>query len=98
MPQVTLSGLEHGLVPIAKACSAVHIFDRPAVFLDALWLPFRRDAAELEAALRECGPVRAIFGHADVVRRFSSASPDSQCCWLRPWYMRLGIHCSLPST
>ena len=78
MPQVTLSGLEHGLVPIAKACSAVHVFDRPALFLDALWLPFRRNAAELEAALRECGPVRAIFGHADVVRRFSSALPDSQ--------------------
>lgn len=46
----------------------MHIFDRPAVFLDALWLPFRRDAADLEACLRACGPVRAVFGHADVVR------------------------------
>lgn len=67
-PQVTLSGLEHGLTPIAEACPAVHVFDRPALCLDALWLPYRRDPAELEACVRLAGPVKAIFGHADVVR------------------------------
>ena len=67
-PQVTLSGLEHGLTPIAEACPAVHVFDRPALCLDALWLPYRRDPAELEACVRSAGPVKAIFGHADVVR------------------------------
>ncbi len=60
--------MEHGLTPIAEACPAVHIFDRPTLFLDALGLPFRRDAADLEACLRACGPVNAVFGHADVVR------------------------------
>ncbi|KAK9831419.1 hypothetical protein WJX81_003210 [Elliptochloris bilobata] len=68
--QVTLSGLDHGLTPIAEACASVHVFDRPSVFLDALWLPFRRDPAELEACVRACGPVRAIFGHADVLGAF----------------------------
>ena len=66
--QVTLSGLEHGLTPIAEACPYVHVFDRPALCLDALWLPYRRDPAELEACVRSSGPVKAIFGHADVVR------------------------------
>ena len=65
---MTLSGLEHGLTPIAEACPAVHVFDRPALCLDALWLPYRRDPAELEACVRSAGPVKAIFGHADVVR------------------------------
>lgn len=67
-PQVTLSGLEHGLTPIAEACPSVHVFDRPALCLDALWLPYRRDPAELAACVRSAGPVKAIFGHADVVR------------------------------
>ena len=71
---MTLSGLEHGLTPIAEACPSVHVFDRPALCLDALWLPYRRDPAELEACVRSAGPVKAIFGHADVVRVQGAAS------------------------
>jgi len=75
--------LEHGLTPIAEACPAVHIFDRPTLFLGALWLPFRRDAADLKACLRACGPVNAVFGHADVVRPPVRANGIVWGWWLR---------------
>jgi len=61
----------------------VHIFDRPTLFLGALWLPFRRDAADLEACLRSCGPVSAVFGHADVVRPLVRACGVEWGRWLR---------------
>jgi hypothetical protein len=52
---------------LAEACSAVHVFERPTEFLGALWLPYRRQRAELEAAIHAAGRVKAVFGHADVV-------------------------------
>lgn len=43
----------------------------PTLFLDALWLPYRRDPAALEAALAAASdspaPLRAVFAHADIV-------------------------------
>ena len=65
--QVTLSGLEHSLTPISAACPNVHVFEQPTLFLGALWLPYRRDRNETEAAIRAGGTVKAIFAHADVV-------------------------------
>lgn len=64
--QVTLGGCVHGLTALAAANPAVHVFDKPAVFLDALWLPYRRDKSEIEAALNAAGAIKAVFGHADV--------------------------------
>ncbi len=52
---------------IAKVCPCVHVIEEPTLFLDALWLPYRRDHLPLERALQEAGPVKAVFGHADVV-------------------------------
>lgn len=66
-PQVTLGGLTHALTPLAAANPLIHVVDSPALFLDALWLPFRRDHRELQAAVAQAGPVSAVFGHADVV-------------------------------
>jgi hypothetical protein len=66
-PQVSLGGLEHGLTALAAACPSVHIMEQPTLFLDALWLPYRRQQADLEAALKAAGPVKAVFAHADVV-------------------------------
>ena len=67
--QTTIGGLQHALTPLAEACPSMHVFERPAQFLDALWLPYRRQRGEIEAAVRGAeGPVKAIFGHADVVR------------------------------
>lgn len=66
--QITIGGLEHGLTPLAEACPAVHVMEEPTEFLGALWLPYRRQRAELEEALQAAGPVKAIFAHADVVR------------------------------
>lgn len=54
-------------MPLAEACPAVHVIERPTQFLGALWLPYRRQRAELEAALQASGLARAIFAHADVV-------------------------------
>ena len=66
--QVTIGGLQHSLTPLAEACPAVHIFERPTQFLGALWLPYRRQREELEHAVRAAeGPLKAIFAHADVV-------------------------------
>ena len=69
--KVTLGGLEHGLKPIAAACPSVHVIEEPTLFLDALWLPYRREHGPLEQAIQEAGPVKAVFGHADVVRVWS---------------------------
>ena len=65
--QITIGGLEHGLTPLAEVCAAVHVIEKPTEFLGALWLPYRRQRAELEAALQAAGPAKAIFAHADVV-------------------------------
>ena len=34
---------------------------------EALWLPYRKDRAQLKEAIEEAGPVKAVFAHADVV-------------------------------
>lgn len=65
--QVSLGGLTHALTPLAAASPLIHVFDAPARFLGALWLPYRRDRGETEAAVAAAGPVDAVFGHADVV-------------------------------
>jgi hypothetical protein len=65
---VSLGGLTHALTPLAAASPLIHVFDAPARFLGALWLPYRRDRGETEAAVAAAGPVDAVFGHADVVR------------------------------
>ena len=65
----------HGLTPLAAACPAVHVFERPTLFLDALWLPYRRERGEIEAAIRSSGPLKAVFGHADVVRPYAELVP-----------------------
>jgi hypothetical protein len=74
--QATPSGREHALTPLAAARpDAVHVFDEPALYAGALWLPYRRDARILAAALaaaaadeetRQSGGLRAVFAHADV--------------------------------
>ncbi|KAK9830414.1 hypothetical protein WJX72_011641 [[Myrmecia] bisecta] len=65
--QVNVGGTSHALTPLAAACPAVHILEEPTLFLDALWLPYRRDKADLEAAVAAAGPVKAVFAHADVL-------------------------------
>lgn len=72
--QVSVGGLSHALTPIAAACpELIHVFDAPACFLDALWLPYRRDHADLKAAIGAAGSIDAVFGHADVVTQPCSA-------------------------
>jgi hypothetical protein len=70
--QVTAGGEEHALTPLGAASPRVHIFSRPAVWRNALWLPYRRDESLLRAAMaaaRTPGaqPLRAVFAHADVL-------------------------------
>jgi DNA repair exonuclease SbcCD ATPase subunit len=70
--QVTLGGLVHGLTPLAAAApDKIHVFDGPAMYAGALWLPYRRDPNEIVAALesattKESLPLGAIFAHVDV--------------------------------
>ena len=65
--QVLLSGLDHALPPLAAACRSMIMIDQPCIFMDALWLPYRRNVDELQAALQQAGSVTAVFAHADVV-------------------------------
>ena len=65
--QVLLSGLDHALPPLAAACRSMIMIDQPCIFMDALWLPYRRNVVELQAALKQAGSVTAVFAHADVV-------------------------------
>lgn len=80
--QVSAGGQEHALEAVAAAASAAgapaHVFDRPALFLGALWLPYRRDPAELSAAIAEAARAGAgaegknqgpsvVFAHTDVI-------------------------------
>lgn len=66
--QVDIGGMEHSLTSIAVASPLIHVFDEPTLFMNALWLPYRRDRSILEAAVAAAGPVRAVFAHTDVVR------------------------------
>jgi hypothetical protein len=76
--QASAGGMAHALTPLAAASPLVHVFDAPALYGGALWLPYRRDAEELRAAIRAAaalgalgaggtGGVGAVFAHADVV-------------------------------
>ena len=78
--QITIGGLEHGLTPLAEACPAVHVIERPTEFLGALWLPYRRQRAELEQALLAAGPAKAVFAHADVVRAPTNCPSARHLC------------------
>ena len=81
--QVSIGGLEHALTSIAVASPLIHVFDAPTAFLDALWLPYRRDKRQLEAAVAAAGPVNAVFAHADVVRSLIECKiyqPDEGSC------------------
>lgn len=78
--QVSLGGMVHALTPLAAASPRwVHVFDGPAVYAGALWLPYRRNAHEVAAVLREASSssagVEAVFAHADV----TGASLNDAC-------------------
>lgn len=71
--QVTAGGTEHALEAVAAAATAAgapaHVFDRPAVFLGALWLPYRRDPAELSAAIAAAASEASGTGGASKKRK-----------------------------
>ncbi len=46
-------------------CDTVYIGD---ACRDALWLPYRKDRAQLKEAIEGAGDIKAVFAHADVVR------------------------------
>lgn len=84
--QVTAGGEEHSLEAVAAAASAAgsptHVFDQPALFLGALWLPYRRDPAELSAAIAEAAAAAGdnpsvVFAHSDVI---GAAANDAYQC------------------
>lgn len=85
--QVTAGGEEHSLEAVAAAAAAAgspaHVFERPALFLGALWLPYRRDPAELSAAIAEAAaaaesdPPSVVFAHTDVI---GAAANDAYQC------------------
>jgi len=90
--QVSAGGREHALEAVAAAAAAAgspaHVFDRPALFLGALWLPYRRDPAELSAAIAQAAAAEGgggdasldpsvVFAHTDVIG--AAANDAFQC-------------------
>eukprot|EP00898_Chlorokybus_atmophyticus_P004725 jgi/Chlat1/5253/Chrsp33S00387 len=67
--QVNLGGSLHALMPLEAAGNGyIRVFSEPAVFLDALWLPYRRDQEAIKAAMQMHGNgVKAVFAHVDVM-------------------------------
>ena len=50
--QVNLEGEMNSLTPLeAAAPGLIHIFSKPAIYRNALWLPYRRDPKAIEAAV-----------------------------------------------
>ena len=66
--QVSIGGLSHSLTPVRAASAGfVHVFSRPTIYLNALWLPYRRKREEIEYLLKSTDKsVTAIFAHGDV--------------------------------
>lgn len=64
--QQTLGGLVHALTPLAAASRWVHVFDRPALYRGALWMPYRRSVAWGSAGGARAlqGPARLLVGCA----------------------------------
>lgn len=57
----------HALMVLGAVNPLIKVFDDPVEFLDALWLPFRRDHSMIKEALQQHPNVKAIFAHLDVV-------------------------------
>jgi hypothetical protein len=66
----------HALAPLQLCAPCIHVFEQPTVFMDALWLPYRRDPNVLSEAVCAAGDVKAVFAHVDVVRCASIPSPS----------------------
>ncbi|CAM6128294.1 unnamed protein product [Calypogeia fissa] len=65
--QVNMGGQMHALMVLGAVNPLIKVFDDPVEFLDALWLPFRRDHNLIKEALQQHPNVKAIFAHLDVV-------------------------------
>ncbi|KAF8071319.1 hypothetical protein HT031_001402 [Scenedesmus sp. PABB004] len=79
--QVDLGGQHHSLEPLTMAARAAHVFTHPTLYRDALWLPYRRDEAVLRGAIAQAkaaGPLKAIFGHADVLTARMNAAHQAR--------------------
>lgn len=88
--QVSVGGLEHALPLLAAACRSMVLIDRPSIFMNALWLPYRRDTSELKTALQQAGQVKAVFAHADVVGLLANCTITTRRDNFSPACVRLG--------
>jgi len=61
------SETEHGLTPFKYASKYITVLDEPTVLENRLWVPWRRDNAELETILAKNTGVECIFGHFDII-------------------------------
>ena len=51
----------NSLTPLeAAAPGLIHIFSKPAIYRDALWLPYRRDPKAIEAAVKAAAASSAL--------------------------------------
>ena len=63
------AGAVHALTPIMAANPAhVHVFDKPAIFLDAMWIPYRQagDAVQSSMEMAQGQKFSAVFCHLDL--------------------------------
>lgn len=60
------SETEHGLTPFKYASKYITVFDKPTVYRNSLWVPWRRDITKLKDVLA-AHSVSCIFGHFDII-------------------------------
>ncbi|KAL2632582.1 hypothetical protein R1flu_004061 [Riccia fluitans] len=65
--QVNMGGQMHALMVLGAVNPLIRVFDEPVEFLDALWMPYRRDQNIINQTLQQHPTVKAIFAHLDVV-------------------------------
>ena len=101
--QVSRGGEVHALTPLAAANPLIHAFDGPAMFLNALWMPYQRDEETLKAALAAATAEAAATaaasgiggGGAQLQAVFAHTDIVSGCC---VWGLLAAFPCgSLPA-
>lgn len=61
------SETEHGLTPFKYASKFIQVLDQPTLMNNALWVPWRRDHAELKRIIDLHPTCQVIFGHFDII-------------------------------
>jgi hypothetical protein len=100
--QVDHAGVKHALTPFDVACPHVHVFDAPAVFNNALWLPYRKDHAPIRNALAAVQPVDKDMSSMDFTQpateKMGGSASDGEGAQQKPLINAIFAHADIVSS